>query len=122
MTIIEAQTLLSLIACQSPKVYRALLNQTGNNAPIATVLENSAGITSGWVYMTTGEYALDLDALAPAPDRVGCLINQSQLSAGIWIISCAYQNVGPGDRFVYVQTAGADNRLSNTFIQILIYP
>lgn len=39
------------------KSYVALLNQTGTNAPIATVLENTLGITLTWGYDSVGSYS-----------------------------------------------------------------
>jgi len=38
------------------KVYTALLTQTGTNAPVATVLENTLGGTPVWTRVAPGEY------------------------------------------------------------------
>ena len=38
------------------KVYTALLTQTGTNAPVATVLENTLGGTVVWSYVSIGQY------------------------------------------------------------------
>ena len=38
-------------------VYTALLTQTGTDAPVATVLENTLGGTVVWTYEGSGEYA-----------------------------------------------------------------
>lgn len=38
------------------KVYTALLTQTGTNAPVATVLENTLGFNIVWYYETVGGY------------------------------------------------------------------
>lgn len=38
------------------KVYTALLNQTGTDAPVATVLENTLGGTVVWTRFSIGEY------------------------------------------------------------------
>lgn len=43
--------------------YIALLNQSGTNAPVATVLKNGlGGIT--WGYVNVGEYSLSFDSIA----------------------------------------------------------
>jgi hypothetical protein len=42
------------------KSYVALLTQTGTNAPVATVLENTLGGTPVWSYSDTGLYLLTL--------------------------------------------------------------
>lgn len=38
------------------KVYTALLTQSGTDAPVATVLENTLGVTPVWSYIGTGHY------------------------------------------------------------------
>lgn len=40
------------------KVYTALLTQSGTDAPIATVLENTLGVTPTYGYSSVGEYTL----------------------------------------------------------------
>lgn len=40
----------------TPKVYKALLTQTGTDAPVATVLENTLGGTIVWSYFNAGNY------------------------------------------------------------------
>ena len=44
------------IDLSSPKVYRALLTQSGTAAPVATVLENTLGGTVVWTYADVGLY------------------------------------------------------------------
>lgn len=44
------------------KVYKALLTQTGTNAPVATVLVNTLGITTTWTYDNIGEYSVNVDS------------------------------------------------------------
>jgi hypothetical protein len=38
------------------KVYTALLTQTGTNAPVATILENTLGVNIVWTRLSTGFY------------------------------------------------------------------
>jgi len=45
---------------QGIKVYRALLTQSGTDAPVATVLENTLGGTVVWTYSDTGIYTATL--------------------------------------------------------------
>ena len=40
------------------KVYIATLTQTGTNAPVATVLENTLGVVPVWSYYDVGSYFL----------------------------------------------------------------
>ena len=44
------------------KVYTALLTQTGTDAPVATVLENTLGGTVVWTYSNVGEYTATLSS------------------------------------------------------------
>jgi len=39
-------------------VYTAILNQTGTNAPVATILENNTGYTYTWARIQAGEYSI----------------------------------------------------------------
>ena len=45
---------------EEPKVYIALLTQTGTNAPVATILENTLGGGHVWSYESSGGYYLTL--------------------------------------------------------------
>ena len=56
---IEAQWLESLIATPTYKVYSALLTQTGTDAPVATVLENTLGVSIVWEYIDVGDYTVN---------------------------------------------------------------
>jgi len=64
---VDQQTLLAysvFLLCQianggggsSPKVYRALLTQSGTDAPVATVLENTLGFVPTYEYSLVGQY------------------------------------------------------------------
>lgn len=61
------------------KVYKALLTQTGTNAPVATILENTLSGTPVWSYDAVGVYKLTLasewtankTAISFTPDRAG---------------------------------------------------
>ena len=44
----------------SVPTYKATLTQTGTNAPVATVLENTLGGTVVWAYSSTGVYTATL--------------------------------------------------------------
>lgn len=47
------------------KVYSALLTQSGTDAPVATVLENTLGGTPVFSYVGVGEYRLTLTGAFP---------------------------------------------------------
>lgn len=115
------------------KVYRAILTQTGTNAPVATVLENSLGGTPVWSYVNVGFYALTLAAAFPAAKtlvKVGSAwdvsgiadtntsftFNARPVSDSVWYFQTTYQNGSDGIG------AAANELLSQTAIEILVYP
>ena len=51
-------------------VYTALLTQTGTDAPVATVLENTLGGTVVWSYVSTGTYRATLASAFTADKTV----------------------------------------------------
>lgn len=64
------------------KVYRALLTQTGTDAPVATVLENSLGSTVVWGRTSAGLYTATLAATFTADKTL-------IISSGIWVSTAA---------------------------------
>jgi len=49
----------------TPLIYKALLTQTGTNAPVATVLQNTLGGTVVWSYGGVGDYLATLAGAFP---------------------------------------------------------
>ena len=64
------------------KVYTALLTQTGTNAPVATVLENTLGGTIVWTYNTTGQYVGTLSNAFPVNKTFAVIQNNANQSGG----------------------------------------
>jgi hypothetical protein len=103
------------------KVYSALLTQSGTDAPIATILENTLGVEPTWYYYSTGIYYAE--------------------SFGTWKLNKTTLTVGPlfnGSDGAFVQTKidtedqlyvitfdrtahTIDDALVNTFIEIRVY-
>lgn len=54
------------------KIYRALLTQTGTDAPVATVLENTLGGTLVWTRSQAGNYVGTLAGAFPDADKIWC--------------------------------------------------
>lgn len=46
----------NVIETPAPKIYRALISQSGTGDPVATVLENTLGFNVTWVRQSTGYY------------------------------------------------------------------
>jgi hypothetical protein len=96
------------------KVYTALLTQTGIDAPVATVLENTLGLNPTYNYAYSGSYYLE--------DLAGLFLSNKTA------VFMQFQNGGPTFEIfvdnvnqVYVGTAGQNDQLLNTFIEIRVY-
>lgn len=99
-------------AVQGVKVYRALLTQSGTDAPVATVLENSLGDVV-WTRLTTGVYRATLVAAFP--------------SGKTWVpTGLGFYTIRSNDNVVqltsYSSGVEADSVLYETAIEILVYP
>lgn len=113
------------------KVYRALLTQTGTDAPVATVLENTLGGTVVWSYSDVGLYVGTLNGAFLAAKT--CLppvnVTATMDAAGNIYTSSFYRM---DDDRISFQTASADingdllsvsnNVLSGAYVEILVYP
>ena len=108
------------------KVYRALLTQTGTDAPVATVLENTLGGAVVWTYSDVGVYIGTLTGAFTA-NKVAASIpvatTGNDFVTGIVVVRRA------SDDTVLVKTAGVtdltaglDGVLNASPIQILVYP
>lgn len=55
------QSIIDLVPTAPYKVYTALLSQSGENAPVATVLENTIGIIPTFNYLGVGFYNISFN-------------------------------------------------------------
>lgn len=109
--------------------YTALLTQTGTNAPVATILENTTGNTIVWTRTNTGMYKgtwgsaiADVNKLYFAP-AFGQLKNQTVViniySANTTLFQLSTQDTQGGALSTGVL---ADGALLRTGVEIRIYP
>jgi len=111
----------------TPLVYKALLTQTGTDAPVATVLENTLGGTPVWSYSSTGSYTLTLSGVF-TENRTTFPTNGTILSAALPAIlraqSVNWVNVNEVNLQSYdsVSEDTFNNELNNTFFEIQVYP
>ncbi|MEO7509328.1 MAG: Ig-like domain-containing protein [Pyrinomonadaceae bacterium] len=108
---------------QGLKRYRALLTQTSTGSPTATVLENSLGGTVVWARTGTGTYTGTLSSTFTAsktmvfmgPDWAGNITAFSMLKA-----------TRTSTSVITIETASintpADGQMTDTSIEILVYP
>ena len=99
---------------QGVKRYVALLSQSGADAPVATVLENSLGGAVVWTYDATGEYLATL-AGAFTANKTTCMIAPVAAFANLFTAERLSDNT------VLVSGSG-DDALINRIIEITVYP
>lgn len=106
------------------KRYVALLTQTGTNAPVATVLENTLGGTVVWSYQSPGSYratlsnAFALNKTLPTKQAVKTAADESSWVGILANNSADYFDVYTGDD----QGNGANGVLVGFSILITVYP
>lgn len=94
-------------------VYRALLTQSGTDAPVATVLENSLGGVPVFTYDGEGQYIVTLPGLFPI-GKTGAI---GATKSGVFSV-----NMGDNSpNYFYINT-GADGVLLGNLLEILVYP
>lgn len=116
MSLVKGQT-------ESYKVYAALLTQSGTDAPVATVLENTLGGTIVWTRNTIGNYTATLTGaftLNKTCIVLGSNININDIDNAVLNTSTLTVN----DFILYTNatdTIAWDDVLLNTSIEIRVY-
>lgn len=114
---------LETIYANQPKVYRALLTQSGTNAPTAIVLENTLGETPTFSYSNDGEYTLNTVGNVFTQDKT--FITYAPFPV-VGIDVRTFQAVRNNQTVVDLRTynAGAltNDMILNSAIEILVYP
>lgn len=115
------------------KVYRALIAQTGTAAPVATVLENTLGVSPTWGYSDIGVYngtIVDATGVAFPVNQTHITISDTSELVGNNTVS-AFTCRRIDDNSVRINsaliapadsTAALSNDVLNASIQILVYP
>lgn len=101
------------------KKYVATITQTGTNAPVATVLENTLGGTVVWTRIAVGNYLGTLANKFPTSSKVFLLVGQNNgnffnlswnSADDVYLISADPSNISN------------DGLLNDTTIEIRVYP
>lgn len=109
-----------VVAATKPayKVYTALLTQTGTNAPVATVLENTLGGTVVWSYNLGGSYTATLNG--------AFTVNKTVIYIGTPAVSTTtyfgIDGAAMGLNSFVLEASSGDDQLLNTPIEIRVYP
>lgn len=98
------------------KVYTALLSQSGTDAPVATVLQNTIG-NIVWSYWGVGLYYGTLSNAFPIDKTVIFITSTSNLLTE----AANNENGEPSDQ-IFIRTFGNDSSLYLTSIEIRVYP
>jgi hypothetical protein len=104
-------------------VYTALLTQSGTNAPVATILQNTLGEDITWTRLFIGQYKGTKPTIFDQAKTV-CILGA--YTNGIWIDS-KVDNFGGGDYQINLQTTinvsgFSDDLMINVPVEIRIYP
>jgi hypothetical protein len=115
---------LDSIAPPKYKVYTALLTQTGTNAPVATVLENTLGTTITWTRQGPGIYDATLTQGVWDNTKTVAFSTLGNFG-GTNIIISLYVNNNNNNIKLYslapISQQNVDNVLSNNTIEIRVY-
>lgn len=108
---------------EGTKMYVALLNQTGTNDPVATVLVNTFGGTVVWTYNTNGDYNAALAGVF-TENKTWLLISAVMTDPSNTYTGFVFNRVDSSNINLrtYFGTDKTDNQLSNVAIQILVFP
>ena len=105
------------------KTYRALITQTGTDAPVATVLANNTGKTMTWAYSAVGIYTLTAGAVAFTANKTA--VEVSGPLSGLQSLSYANTSTTVITFTSGVLTAGAivdtDAIVTNILIEVKIF-
>lgn len=107
-----------------PTSYLANITQTGTDAPVATVFENTLGDTLVFARSGEGGYSVQSPLGKFTPGKTQIVFGQTKKLGDPAIITCALANATTitFDVIDLATVAGADDRLRNTAINILVYP
>lgn len=109
------------IASQPYTVYTALLTQTGTDAPVATVLQNTLGGEVVWSYDSPGYYLGTLAGAFPAGRVVCFLTNGLQTGLLMGVIDTA-PNVFSVFSYDAATSTPTDGIMGEASIEIRQYP
>ena len=117
----------TLSSTKPPKVYKALLTQTGTSAPVATVIENTLGGVVVWSYQGVGSYNSTLSGAFTENKTIfpsdGKIISGDVNTLLVKAISSrTNSNVVNLQSYDIVNDSAINSELDSFLFEILIYP
>ena len=107
------------------KVYTALLTQSGTDAPVATVLENTLGGTVVWSRLGIGSFRATLVGAFTLNKTVFYSDSRSGYTFWAGIIQASKDFTTDTIEFYTLDSVtgfNTDERLRNSFVEIRVYP
>lgn len=104
------------------KVYRGLLTQSGTDAPVATVLENTLGGTPVWSYSDVGRYVVTLAGAFTSAKTLTFCQGTGNISIPVFYPASADTCELQTKKFSAGAFSYADGEVFDTSFQILVYP
>lgn len=105
------------------KVYTALLAQSGTDAPVATVLENTLGGVITYTYSATGAYNINVTNNAFTANKVACMVGDTFNSVGTAVNFLTPYTTSQIQMQVYdLDGNDTDDQLVQTLLEIRVYP
>jgi hypothetical protein len=100
-------------------VYTALLNQSGTDAPVATVLENTLGSLGVWTRNGIGDYKMTAAGISFSAPKTAITLGQTGTLIFTQYIDDTQINI---ITLTQDGQSNADSWLSDTMIEIRVYP
>ena len=97
-------------------VYTALLTQTGNNAPLATILKNNTNATLTWSRVGNGDYNVTASSNLFTNNKTIVFVNAGSHSN---THNVYWERVS--DTVIKIKTHNSDNDLTNASFEVRIY-
>lgn len=109
------------------KIYVATVSQTGENDPVAVVLENTFGGELVWSRMDVGQYEITLSDAFPDMDKVIFFAQNSQNIADADSYAIHIKKDTSSENFLQIETllarvSTSDDVMHKASIEIRVYP
>lgn len=103
-----------------PLVYKALITQSGTNAPTAKILENTLGFTPVYNYDSVGAYFINPTGVLSDPDKVAILMQNPDPTSGI--VGTRHDGLQLNIYTTNSSLAKTNGILLDSLIRIEVYP
>lgn len=100
------------------KVYTALLTQTGTDAPVVDVLENTLGVNLIWTRQTAGNYITTLTNQIAPFNKTYVMFNNSAPNEYSYVSYRSGSQLNVESKYQYI---GVDNNLYLNSLEVRVY-